>query len=119
LQDAGSIPAASTKVNTMKEEKSNNKVYCSHCDGNGVIREGDTFYTCPFCTQATELMMRIEIAIAEMVMDGKDEEAMELHAVYDLLHDCPVLAVMQARDLDFPKKLVDEIIKVFDVKRLD
>ena len=75
--------------------------------------------TCPFCTQAAELMMRIEIAIAEMVIDDRDEEAMELHAVYDLLHDCPVLAVMQARDLDFPKKLVDEIIKVFDVKRLD
>tara|TARA_R110000765_G_scaffold418917_1_gene522722 strand:+ start:78 stop:389 length:312 start_codon:yes stop_codon:yes gene_type:complete len=103
----------------MKEKFNNNKVYCSHCNGDGIIREGDTFYTCPFCTQSAELMMKIEMAIAEMVIDGRDEDAMELHSVYDLLHDCPVLAVMQARELGFPKKLVDQIIKVFDVKRLE
>jgi len=100
------------------QEQNHNKVYCPHCYGDGIIRENDSFYTCPYCVEAAGLMIKIEVAIAELVLDGKEEEAIELHKVYHLLQDCPVLAVLQARDLEFPKKFVDEIIRVFDVKRL-
>ena len=64
-------------------------------------------------------MMRVEIAIAEFVLDEKEDEAFELHTIYELLQNCPVLAVLEARHLEMPKKFVDEIIKVFDVKRLE
>ena len=100
-------------------EQNYNKVYCEHCYGDGVIREGDAFYTCPYCGEAAELMLRIEIAIAHLVLDDKEDEAVDLHKVYDLLQDCPVLAVLQARELDFPKGFVDEIVRIFDIKKMD
>ena len=62
--------------------------------------------------------MKVEVAIAQLVLDNKEEEAIELHTVYELLQDCPVLAVLEARELDFPKKFVDEIVRIFDVKKM-
>ena len=100
------------------KEQNHNKVYCAYCFGDGVIRENDTFYTCPYCIEAAELMMKVEVAIAQLVLDDKEEEAIDLHKVYDLVHDCPVLAVLQARELDFPKRFVDEIVRIFDVKKM-
>ena len=100
------------------KEQNHNKVYCQHCYGDGVIQDGDTFYTCPHCVEAAEFMMKIEVAIAQLVLDNKEEEATELHQVYDLLQDCPVLAVMEARELEFPKGFVDEIVRIFDVKKM-
>ena len=100
----------------MRDDK---KIYCPHCDGDGVIQQGNSFFTCPQCIAASEFMMRVEIAIAEFVLDEKEDEAFELHTIYELLQNCPVLAVLEARHLEMPKKFVDEIIKVFDVKRLE
>lgn len=68
--------------------------------------------------EAAELMMKVEVAIAQLVLDNKDDEAIELNTIYELLQDCPVLAVLEARELDFPKMFVDEIVRIFDVKKM-
>ena len=101
------------------KEQNHNKVYCAYCNGGGVIEDGSSFYTCPYCTEAAELMLKVEVAIAQLVLDDKEEQALELDMVYDLLQDCPVLAVLQARELGFPKGFVDEIVRIFDVKKID
>lgn len=94
------------------------KLYCENCDGSGIVQEGDSFYSCPFCYIQNRFIEVVEVAIANLVLDKKEDEAEELNIIYELLHDCPMLATLEAEHQSRSKKFINRIKSTFNVKSL-
>ena len=92
---------------------------CIYCNGDGVISHGESIITCPHCGEIVAVLTNIEVAIAQLVLDGNEDDAYDLNTIYNLLQDCPVLAVLEAQEQDMPREFVDQIIEVFDVRKLE
>ena len=100
-------------------EKPNNKIlHCDSCDCSGIIEEGESFYSCPACYMQHRLVEVIEVAIANLVLDKKADEAEELGVIYDLLHDCPLLAYLEAEHQGRSRKFLKRIKSTFHVRPL-
>ena len=99
-------------------DNSSLKFKCDYCGGSGVIQEKNSFYSCPHCYLQHRFIEVIEVAIANLVLDKKEDEAEELNIIYELLYDCPLLAVLEAEYQGRSKKFINRIKSTFNVKPL-
>ena len=91
---------------------------CGHCT-NGVISEGASYYTCPFCTKKRAFMDSVEYAIAILATEGDLEGARELSKIHDLLESCPMLAVMEAEHQGLAEEFLDSMKQAFEIRKME
>ena len=89
-----------------------NCIYCT----DGIIQEGNSFYMCPHCSKKREFLDSLEMTIAKFALDGREEEAIELHKIYELLQTSPVLAIMEAEHQEKCEKVIEYMKEIFEVK---
>jgi len=92
--------------------------FCIFCSDTGVVKDGNSFYTCPHCLEKEEYIGTLQITVANLLIEGFEEEAYELNSICNLLQDCPVLALAEAERQERPKEFLEKIMTVFGVKSL-
>lgn len=91
---------------------------CGHCT-NGVISEGASYYTCPFCVKKRTFIESVEYAIAILVAEDNLEGAKDLSKIHDLLESCPMLAVMEAEHQGLSNEFLDSMKQAFEIRKME
>ena len=92
---------------------------CTFCGDTGVYHHEESYMTCPYCEEQTKFIFGLEVAIADLIIEGKSEEAIDLNIIYNLLKTAPVLAVLEAEHQNRSRSFIDKIQTVFEVKKLE
>jgi hypothetical protein len=90
---------------------------CGHCI-DGLVAEGNSYYTCTYCYEKRALIEDIELSIAILVSRDEIFEAKELAKIHDLLESSPILALMEAEHQKLSGFFIEKMIKVFNIKRI-
>lgn len=89
---------------------------CPYCQGSGKIIHNGEIKKCNYCNVGDNLITAIRDAAIICTKNGEYQQAYLLNRILSFLPDYPVLAVMEAEELDMDETFIELLRDSFNIK---